>query len=294
MTCCPTLPPRCFPGLAAAAEDEIRAHLLLLPAVPQPDQQKFLAALDKHDDPGRAWPPPGRPSSTWTSTRSCTGSHDPALEKHYVPTRSQRARSVLTFFAQDTGTRNLVYANADISKASQAREAIAFCDQPGNRCPGQTRSMLHHRTRRSPPRKSSARSMPAASSSRPSRMRSASLVECMNSLAGKDFTTITLDRPGPHNKPRVHEDPAVTLTSYPGTARQLIVTAPRPRAAHRHHHQRQPDQDKQRSSSSSPGRMSHRAAARRDHPRVLRRRPVSHRHTSMSTSTWYSPSSPRP
>src|SRR6266436_728392 len=30
--------------------------------------------------------------------------HDPALEKHYVPTRSQRARSVLTFFAQDSGT----------------------------------------------------------------------------------------------------------------------------------------------------------------------------------------------
>jgi transposase len=54
--------------------------------------------------------------------------HDPALEKHYVPTRSQRARSVLTFFAQDTGTHNLVYANADISKASQNREAIAFCD----------------------------------------------------------------------------------------------------------------------------------------------------------------------
>src|SRR5258707_12739361 len=53
---------------------------------------------------------------------------DPVLEKHYVPSRSQRARSVLTFFAQDTGTHNLVYANADISKASQAREAIAFCD----------------------------------------------------------------------------------------------------------------------------------------------------------------------
>ena len=53
---------------------------------------------------------------------------DPALEKHYVPTRSQRARSVLTFFAQDCGTHNLVYANADISKATQNREAIAFCD----------------------------------------------------------------------------------------------------------------------------------------------------------------------
>ena len=53
---------------------------------------------------------------------------DPVLEKHYVPARSQRARSVLTFFAQDTGTHNLVYANADLSKASQNREAIAFCD----------------------------------------------------------------------------------------------------------------------------------------------------------------------
>ena len=42
------------------------------------------------------------------------------------------------------------------------------------------------------------------------RMRSRSLVKYINSLAPADFTTITLDRPGPHNKPRVHEDPAVT------------------------------------------------------------------------------------
>ncbi len=54
--------------------------------------------------------------------------NDPALEKHYVPTRSQRARSVLTFFAQDSQTRNLVYASADLSKATQHREVIAFCD----------------------------------------------------------------------------------------------------------------------------------------------------------------------
>ncbi|MCA1675524.1 MAG: hypothetical protein LC799_26175, partial [Actinobacteria bacterium] len=53
---------------------------------------------------------------------------DPVLEKHYVPTRSQRSRSVLSFFAQDTATHNLVYANADISKATQNREVIAFCD----------------------------------------------------------------------------------------------------------------------------------------------------------------------
>jgi hypothetical protein len=33
-----------------------------------------------------------------------------------------------------------------------------------------------------------------------------------------------LDRPGPYNRPRVHDDPAVRLTSYPGTVRQVIVT----------------------------------------------------------------------
>ena len=53
---------------------------------------------------------------------------DAALEKHYVPSRSQRTRSVLTFFAQDASTHNLIYANADISKATQAREVIAFCE----------------------------------------------------------------------------------------------------------------------------------------------------------------------
>jgi hypothetical protein len=46
---------------------------------------------------------------------------DPVLEKHDVPERSQRARSVLTFVAQDTGTNKLVYANADISKATHLR-----------------------------------------------------------------------------------------------------------------------------------------------------------------------------
>jgi len=46
----------------------------------------------------------------------------------------------------------------------------------------------------------------------------------INSLTSKDYKTITLDRPGRHNKPRVAEQAAVKLTSYPGTVRQLIVT----------------------------------------------------------------------
>ena len=53
---------------------------------------------------------------------------EPALDRHYVPKRSQRTRSVLTMFAQDHDTHNLIYANADVSKAAQNREVLAFAD----------------------------------------------------------------------------------------------------------------------------------------------------------------------
>ena len=53
---------------------------------------------------------------------------DAPLEKHYVPRRSQRTRAVLTFFAQDHASAEMVYANADLTKAEQAREVIAFAD----------------------------------------------------------------------------------------------------------------------------------------------------------------------
>ncbi len=147
---------------------------------------------------------------------------DPVLEKHYVPSRSQRARSVLTFFAQDTGTHNLVYANADISKATQAREALAFCDH-WKAVSGSDPKMLIM------DQKVATQDVLGELDERgvkfaTLRMRSASLMKHINGLGSKDYTTITLDRPGPHNHPRVHEDPAATLTSYPRTVRQLVVT----------------------------------------------------------------------
>src|SRR6266511_2778916 len=147
---------------------------------------------------------------------------DPVLEKHYVPTRSQRARSVLTFFAQDSGTHNLVYANADLSKATQAREVIAFCDH-WKAVSGHDPKMLvmdQKVTNQAVLGELDARGVKFLTL----RMRSPALTQHINSLRPADFKTITLDRPGPHNKPKVHQDKAVTLTSYPRTVRQLIVT----------------------------------------------------------------------
>ncbi len=53
---------------------------------------------------------------------------DQVLEEHYVPTRSQRTRSVLSFFAQDAKHATLCYSNADLAKADQAHEIIRFCE----------------------------------------------------------------------------------------------------------------------------------------------------------------------
>src|SRR5487761_1350259 len=50
------------------------------------------------------------------------------LEEHYVAARRQRTRSVLTFFAQDHASTEMVYANADVTKAEQAREVLAFAE----------------------------------------------------------------------------------------------------------------------------------------------------------------------
>lgn len=53
---------------------------------------------------------------------------DHPLETNYVPRRSQATRSVLTFFAQDHASTQMVYANADLTKAEHAAEIIAFAD----------------------------------------------------------------------------------------------------------------------------------------------------------------------
>ena len=148
--------------------------------------------------------------------------HDPALEKHYVPTRSQRARSVLTFFAQDTGTHNLVYANADVSKSRQSREVIAFCDH-WKAASGTDPHMLIM------DQKVTTHTVLGELDDRgirflTLRMRSATLMNHIDALTAKNFTTVTLDRPGKFNRPKVSETTGVRLTGYPGTVRQLVVT----------------------------------------------------------------------
>jgi hypothetical protein len=145
---------------------------------------------------------------------------DAALEKHYVPRRSQRTRSVLTFFAQDAGTHNLVYANADISRAAQAREVLAFCDH-WHAISGTdpTTLVLDQRVTTH-----DVLGVLAARGIRfiTLRMRSPSLVRHIEGIAPGAWRTVSLDRDGNYRKPQV-VDEAAAITGYPGTVRQLIV-----------------------------------------------------------------------
>jgi hypothetical protein len=145
---------------------------------------------------------------------------DAALEKHYVPRRSQRTRSVLTFFAQDAGTHNLVYANADVSKATQAREVLAFCDH------------WHHTTGTDPAtlvldQRVTIQDVLGELDERgvrfiTLRMRSPALLRHIDAIDPKAWKTVSLDRDGSYRKPQV-VDETVTLSAYPRPIRQLVV-----------------------------------------------------------------------
>jgi len=146
---------------------------------------------------------------------------DAALDKHYVPSRSQRTRSVLSFFAQDGASQTLVYANADLTKATQAGEVLVFADHwkaltgawPQRLVMDQkvtTQKMLAELNRR-------------GITFLTLRMRSPSLNRHIDSLPASTWKTVRLDRDGAYRRPKVIDETA-TLSDYPGTVRQLIIT----------------------------------------------------------------------
>src|SRR5260370_417294 len=55
------------------------------------------------------------------------GEH-PAVESHYLPKRSRRQPSILTFLAQDAESQVFCYSNADIRKREEAEEIFRFID----------------------------------------------------------------------------------------------------------------------------------------------------------------------
>lgn len=145
---------------------------------------------------------------------------DVALETHYVPRRSQRTESVLTFFAQDGDTHNLVWANATCTKASQAGEALAFA-RHWRAITGAWPALLVFDSK-----VTTGAGLYALHAEGITfltlRARNAKLTARLEALPDTEWTTITLDRRGPYNRPQVHEE-LVTVRGCPIPLRQIAV-----------------------------------------------------------------------
>jgi Transposase DDE domain group 1 len=127
---------------------------------------------------------------------------------------------VLTFFAQDASTHNLIYANADLSKATQAREVLAFCEH-WHQLTGQDPGLLvfdHKLTTQAVLAELDERGVTFMTL----RMRSPALIGHIDQLEPKAWKTVRLDRDGNHRKPEV-VDETVRLSDYPKPIRQLVV-----------------------------------------------------------------------
>lgn len=145
---------------------------------------------------------------------------DVALETHYVPRRSQRTESVLTFFAQDGDTHNLAYANATCTKASQSGEALAFAHH-WRAVTGAHPGLLVFDSK-----VTTGAGLAALDAEGITfltlRARHAKLTRTLEALPDREWTTIILNRRGPYNRPQVHED-TVSVRGCPKPLRQIAV-----------------------------------------------------------------------
>jgi transposase len=142
------------------------------------------------------------------------------LEKHYVPTRSQRTRSVLTFFAQDHASTEMVYANADLTKAEQAGEVLAFAEywkavsgkDPGLLCFDSqltTYAMLEELC---------ARGITFLTL----RQRGKKVLETLAGLPASAWSTHTIKRTGRYRRPQIYEE-VVHLKGMDHPLRQIAI-----------------------------------------------------------------------
>ena len=217
---------------------------------------------------------------------------DVALEKNYVPRRSQRTRSVLSFFAQDDATQTLVYANADLTKATQANEVLVFADH--------WRTLTGHWPGRLVmDQKVTTQAVLAELDERgitflTLRMRSPALTRHLDDLPASTWRAccVRLDRDGAYRRPKVAEETGNPVR-LPPPRPPADHHRPRPRGPHRHHHQR-PDVHRQDAHRALRPPDEHRTTPRRVHPLLPHSTPSPAPSPSTSTSTSPSPSSPAP
>jgi len=145
---------------------------------------------------------------------------DVPLEKHYVPARSQRTRAVLTFFAHDHASQEMVYANAELTKAEQAREVIAFADY-WQKASGSDPGLLVFDS------KLTTYKILTELSERGIRWltlreRGPKLIRDLEALPDSEWKKVRIDRRGRYREPEIH-DQQIRIKGIDAPVRQLAV-----------------------------------------------------------------------
>lgn len=143
---------------------------------------------------------------------------DTVLDKHYVPRRSQRTRSVLTFIAQDGQQHTIVYANAELTARAQSGEVIEFC-RFYEKTHGQLPKLLVFDSKLTT-QEHLAELDEMGIGFITLRQRSPKLIAALQALPASAWTKTRLDRSGKHKNASYHEQ-QVTLENR--SFRQLAV-----------------------------------------------------------------------
>jgi transposase len=143
---------------------------------------------------------------------------DTVLEKHYVPRRSQRTRSVLTFIAQDGQQHTIIYANAELTGRQQPGEVTAFC-RFHERTHGELPKLLVF-DQKLTTQQHLAELDELGVGFITLRQRHPKLIAALQDLPASAWTKTRLDRSGKHKTASYHED-AVTIHNR--NFRQLAV-----------------------------------------------------------------------
>jgi transposase len=145
---------------------------------------------------------------------------DTVLEKHYVPRRSQRTRAVLTFFAQDHASTEMVYANAELAKAEQAREILAFADY-WHHATGEDPALLVFDSQLTTYKmldELTARGIRWLTL----RQRGRTELARLAALPANQWKTVTIARTGRYRRPQLHED-MIKLKDVTTKVRQIAI-----------------------------------------------------------------------
>jgi transposase len=143
---------------------------------------------------------------------------DTVLDKNYVPRRSQRTRSVLTFIAQDGQQRTIIYANAELTARAQSSEVIEFC-RFYQRTHGELPKLLVF-DQKLTTQEHLAELDQLGVGFITLRQRSPKLIATLEALPASAWTKTRLDRSGKHKTATYHETP-VTIKG--ATFRQIAV-----------------------------------------------------------------------